>query len=159
MPSAEPRRQRGLTWQELAVGTRFETLARTVTEADQVGFVTSMGLFEGLFLDARDTHLGGSGRVVPGALTFAMAEGLVVQTQFIQGTGRALLGVEMKMLAPVVTGDTIQVRFEVTESRPTSDGERGIVKTRNEVVREDGEVVLEYTPARLVAGSHHRRGG
>ena len=39
------------------------------------------------------------------------------------------------------------------ENRPASSGNRGLVRTRNEVVNQRDEVVLVYTPLRLVKGS------
>ena len=50
-------------------------------------------------------------------------------------------------------GDTIGVIVEVTEQRPTSKGDRGLITTRNEVVNQRGEVVLVYTPVRLTRGA------
>ena len=47
------------------------------------------------------------GRLVPGALTFALAEGLLMQTNVIHGTGIAFLGTTMTVTAPVFVGDTI----------------------------------------------------
>jgi len=40
----------------------------------------------------------------------------------------------------------------VTEARPTSTGNRGIVTTRNLVRRQDGQIVMEYSPVRMIAG-------
>ena len=49
-------------------------------------------------------------------------------------------------------GDTIGVAWTVTEARPTSKGNRGIVTTRNLVRRQDGQIVMEYSPTRMIAG-------
>ena len=80
---------RGLTWEEMRAGQRFRTSVRTITETDLVGFITSMGFTEALFFDAR--HAGEanySGRLIPGALTYCIAEGLVLQTNVLQGSSR-----------------------------------------------------------------------
>ena len=71
----------------------------------------------------------------------------------MQFTGLAFLHAELDVRAPTVVGDTIHVRAVVTESRPASSGNRGLVRTRNEVVNQRGETVLVYTPLRLVKGS------
>jgi acyl dehydratase len=145
---------RGLTWEELPVGRRFETGARTVTEADLVSFVGAMGLYEPLFMDANEGFPAGgrSGRLVPGLLALGIAEGLVVQTNMIQGTGMALLSLHVEMRGPVFVGDTIRVRLEITESRATSKPGRGIVGTRNEIVNQENAVVIAYEPVRMIAG-------
>jgi acyl dehydratase len=41
----------------------------------------------------------------------------------------------------------------VTEIRPPATGGRGLVRTRNEIKNQRGEVVIVYTPLRLVKGS------
>jgi|SRR5665213_3662692 len=49
------------------------------------------------------------------------------------------------------TGDTIHVEMEVIEARLTKTRpDRGLVRTRNEVKRHDGTVLLTYTPLRLL---------
>ncbi|MEX2520280.1 MAG: MaoC family dehydratase N-terminal domain-containing protein, partial [Paracoccaceae bacterium] len=69
-----------------------------------------------------------------------------------QGTGLAFLCMELNVARPVLEGDTIHVEIEVTEIRPASRGGRGLVRTRNEVINQRGEVVITYTPLRLMAG-------
>jgi acyl dehydratase len=145
----------GLTWQELTPGRRFRTNARTVTEADLVAFVTGMGLFEPLFIDAREGFPAGGreGRLVPGLLGLGIGEGLVVQTNMIQGTGMAVLELNVKVKGPVFVGDTLHVDVDVTESRATSKPGRGIVTTRNLITNGDGEVPIEYIAIRMIKGS------
>jgi acyl dehydratase len=141
---------RGRGWQDMPVGFRFRTAARTITEADVTLFVGLVGVTEPLFLDARVAAENGyAGRLVPGMMTFAFAEGLVIQTGCIHETGIAFLHMDFDIKGPVYVGDTLGVIVEVTEQRPTSKGDRGLVTTRNEVVNQDDEVVLVYTPVRL----------
>jgi len=142
----------GLYWTDMTVGSAYSTASRTVTETDLMRFV-SMGFTEPLFTDNAGAQAAGyRGRLVPGALTFSLAEGLLMQTNVIHGTGIAFLGTTMSVVAPVFVGDTIQVAWTVTEARPASKGNRGIVTTRNLVRRRDGLVVMEYSPTRMIAG-------
>jgi acyl dehydratase len=144
---------RGQTWEEMVVGQRFRTGSRTVTETDLVNFITCVGITEPLFLD--DRHAGESsytGRLVPGALTYSFAEGLVLQTNALHGTGLAFMHMELDVQAPVYVGNTLTVIVEVTGSRPSGDGSRGVVTTRNTVIDADGRTVLVYTPVRLIRG-------
>src|SRR4051794_19755672 len=79
---------RGQTWEQMTVGRKSRTAARTVTETDLVNFLTLFGFNEPLFWDARHASTAGySGRLVPGALTYCMAEGLLLQTHALHGTG------------------------------------------------------------------------
>lgn len=136
------------------MGDVLTTSARTITETDLVMFVTSAGFFEPLFLDARvvadDSPY--TGRLVPGALTFVFAEGLVIQTGVIHGTGLAFLGTDLRVVAPVYVGDTIDVTVEVTMARASRTPGRGVVTTSNLVRNQRGEEVLVYTPTRLIRG-------
>ena len=81
-------------------------------------------------------------------MVVTMAEGLVLPS--MERTGLAFLNMDMDVKRPTFVGDTIRVRCEVIESRETSDGTRGLVRTRNTVVNADGETALVYRPLRLM---------
>jgi acyl dehydratase len=150
---AIPLLARGLTWEQMAVGSAFRTAARTVTETDLVNFVTLCGFTEPLFLDARHAAESGyRGRLVPGALTFCLAEGLVLQSNALHGTGMAFMHMDLDIRAPVYVGDTLEVVVEVTAARPSSQAGRGVVTTRNAIHNQNGDVVLVYEPVRLIRG-------
>jgi acyl dehydratase len=153
-PQTVPHLARGLTWEDQPVGFTFRTAARTMTEADLVGFVGLTGFVGPTFLDTRRAAESGySGRVVPGLMTLVMAEGLLLQTNVLFGTGIAFLSLAMHVLAPVHVGDTIEAVVEVVESRPTSKPGRGIVKTDVTVFNQHGDAVLTYSPTRMQRGS------
>jgi acyl dehydratase len=135
-------------------GFTFRTTGRTITEADLIAFITLVGVNEPLFFDIQfGLDHGYTGRLVPGMLTFSYAEGLVLQTGSIHGTGLAFLHTELDVKAPVYVGDTITVVVEVIEQRAASSGNRGLIRTRNSVVNQDGRTVLVYTPLRLTKGA------
>ncbi len=139
----------GFHFDDLPLGTRFRSRARTVTEADLVSFINLSWLHEELFTDTSDrTHMAIPGRVVPGALVYAFAEGLI--TPSMQGTGLAFLHAELDIAAPTFVGDTIHVECEVIEQRATSKPGRGLVRTRNVVHNQHGKAVLSYTPLRMM---------
>jgi acyl dehydratase len=138
-------------WEDLSVGTCFRSGKRSVTEADLVNFINLTWLTEELFTntDPQDrAKMAITGRVVPGGLVYTYAEGLISAS--FQACGLAFLGAEMEMCGPTVVGDTLRVECEVIESRLTSRGDRGLVRTRNAVVNQRGETVLVYTPLRMV---------
>src|ERR1700751_90324 len=107
----------GVFWQDLAVGQRFPTVRRTVTETDLVNFISVTGMLEAIFIDANFEHAAMFGRAVPAALTQGLIEGLLFQTM-IQGTGLALLELSLRTRSPVVVGDTIWGLVTVTGVRP-----------------------------------------
>jgi acyl dehydratase len=140
----------GISWTAQQVGDEYVTSARTITESDLIAFVAHAGYTEPLFLDARHGRPDGSqGRVVPALLTLGYADGLVLQTRMLHGTGIALLSFDLAVKAPVLLGDTIDVSVRIDEIRPTSDGLRAVVTTTNTVRNHHGEVVLVYRPKRL----------
>lgn len=145
-------RSQGLTYDEHAVGAIYETQARTVHDADISAFVNLCGFNEPLFMDmeyvARESVF--EGRPAPGAFTFALAEGLVLQTGLIHGTGMSYLGSEIRIVAPVLARDTIRVRVTVADKRETRKPDRGIVTYKHEVLNQRGELVLEATVRRMI---------
>ena len=123
---------------------QFRTHRRTILEADLAAFINLSWLTEELFAVEEE----GRQRLVPGALVYSFAEGLLLPT--MQDTGLAFLNATLDVKAPTVVGDTIHVEAEVIEHRLASKGDRGLVRFRNQVKKEDGEVVLEYNPLRLL---------
>lgn len=144
----------GQTFEEMEPGSQFRTASRTITETDLIAFSTLAGLNEPLFYDeAASIDAGYGGRLVPGTLVFSYAEGLVMQSGVIHGTGLAFLSADVQVRNPVLAGDTITVVVEVLNVRPTSDGRRGVVTTRNTVVLRNGVTAMVYEPVRLIRGT------
>lgn len=133
---------RGFCFEDLKVGFRFRTHRRTIREADLAAFIALTGLTEELFAVREEKQL------VPGALVYSFAEGLLLPT--MQDTGLAFLNAMLDVKAPTMVGDTIHVEAEVTEARLTSKGDRGLVRFANQVVNQRGEAVLEYNPLRML---------
>ena len=142
----------GVTFEEHTIGARYQTLGRTVSQSDIVTFVNLCGFTEPLFMDmeyVRKESVFGR-RAAPGALTFALSEGLVMQTGLIHGTGMAFLGADVTVLAPVLEDDTIRVDVEVVDKRETRKPDRGIVTYQHRVVNKRDEVVLEARIQRMI---------
>ena len=143
----------GFYYQDWHVGWQFQTLTRSVTEADISNFVGVSGMTEELFTsyDYLENHTDFEGRLVPGALVFSIAEGLVIPAT-ISRTGIAFLGCELNITGPTYAGDTLHVEGEVTEIRPASKGNRALVRTQNSVVNQKGDTVMTYNPLRMMRG-------
>ena len=88
---------------------------------------------------------------MPGALTYSLIEGFILQTM-IQGTGLAMLELTQKIHAPVRVNDSIEAVITVAGIRPTSKGNRAIVDSDVEVRNQRGELVMTYSAKRLLAG-------
>jgi acyl dehydratase len=134
---------RGFAFEDLKPGFRFRTHRRTILEADLAAFINLTWLTEELFaVDEKKP------RLVPGALVYSFAEGLLLPT--MQDTGLAFLNATVDIKGPTFVGDTIHVECEVVEHRLASKGERGLVRFANQVRNQREEVVLTYNPLRLL---------
>ncbi len=142
----------GLYFEDLPVGRTFRTIGRTVTEPDIVNFIGCTGMLEVLFTNVEFLRQESDikGRPAPAALAYTFAEGLLAQAT-MQHTGYAFLHMDLNVENPVFAGDTIHAEVEVIEARLSrSRPGRGLVRTRNRVVKQDGTVVLVYTPLRMI---------
>jgi acyl dehydratase len=142
----------GLFFEDCPVGRAFKTIGRTITETDIVTFINCTGMTEVLFtnMEFLKAESDIKQRVAPGALVFTFSEGLLVHAT-MQHTGFAFLHMQLDIKAPVVAGDTIHVEVEVIESRRSSSRpNRGLVRTRNTVKRQDDRTVMIYTPLRMI---------
>ena len=132
--------KQGLTYEQHEIGAKYATLRRTIGDADISAFVNLCGFTEPLFMDmeyvARESVF--KGRPVPGAFTFCLAEGLIIQTGLIHGTGMSYLGSEIRIVAPVLAGDTLGVSVVITDKRETKKADRGIVTYKHEVTNQRG---------------------
>lgn len=142
----------GFYFEDLPVGRQFKTIGRTVTDADITNFINCTGMVEVLFTNLEflehDSDI--KGRLAPAALVYSFAEGLLVQST-MQNTGFAFLGMDFKVEGPVFAGDTIHVECEVVEARRSnSRPNRGLVRTRNRILKQDGTPAITYTPLRMI---------
>lgn len=150
----------GIHWEDLPVGRQFKTVGRTVTETDLVNFINTTGMLEVLFTNTEflEHESPIKGRVVPGALVFTMSEGLLTQST-MQGVGFAFLNMELDIKGPTFVGDTIHVECEVIENRESKNRPGlALVRTRNQVFKQDGTLVQVYTPLRMVKGKNYKAG-
>lgn len=149
----------GLYFEDLPIGRRFRTIGRTVTEVDIVNFINCTGMVEVLFTNAEflKNESDIKGRLSPAALSYCFAEGLLTQA-VMQHTGYAFLGMQFEVKAPVFAGDTIHVECEVVEARLSkSRPGRGLIRTTNRIIKQDGTLVITYSPLRMMKcqeGSH-----
>jgi len=145
------------TWyfEDFEVGHTTTTMGRTVTEADLVNFVGFGGLFEEIFVNAeyakRATIF--EARVVPAMLILTVAEGLYIQSGHTHN-GRAFLGLDgLRLVAPVVCGDTVSVDVTVQSARASnSRPDHGIVVLDHRVRNQRDDDVMTYQTTRLIAG-------
>jgi acyl dehydratase len=141
-----------LPFDELNVGDRHTSRARTVTEADVVGFAGISGDFDPLHVDhefAAQTPF--KQPIAHGLLGLSWVTGMASYCPPVQT--EAFLGVhEWKFLKPMFIGDTLHLVNEVIELEPKGR-RRGRVLWRRQLVNQRGEIVQEGIFETLVARS------
>ncbi len=138
-----PPSQRGMFFEEFAVGQKVRTAGRTVTETDIVGFAGLSGDFNQIHVDAAYARTVPFGqRVAHGLCVLSIASGLAVQTGIMEGTVLAFREInEWKFSLPVFIGDTIHVEMEVVELKAIPRLGGGNVTISLEVQNQDGKAV------------------
>ena len=129
---------------------------RTITEADIVNFAGISGDFVELHVNEEYAKAGPYGRrIAHGALIFSISTGLMVQMTSDHEAIVAFRGVDqLRFLAPVFIGDTIQVTKKTLEKN-TKDGVRGLVMFETTVLNQDGKPVLAYIDRLMVKCRAH----
>ena len=108
-------------------------------------------MLEAIFIEENYAGSAIQGRPVPGALTYTLMEGFILQSM-IQGTGLAMLELTQKILHPVCVGDTVHGVVTVNDIKPTSQRGRAVVTSSIEVYNQLDTLVMTYTAKRLLAG-------
>jgi acyl dehydratase len=141
-------------------GQRFETPARTITEADIVAFAGLTGDFNPVHTDdvfAAATDFGG--RVAHGPMGIGIAFGLASRLDLIDGTVIALLSVSWEFKAPMRPGDAIKALIEVKETRAVKDPARGILVLDFRLTNQHRETLQNGTAALLMRRTPHPEAG
>jgi acyl dehydratase len=143
---------RGRYWDDFTVGEALVTGRRTVEAGDVSRFAGLSGDFNPLHTDevfASQTPFGG--RVAHGILTLAVSNGQQNLAGWFEGTALALLGLDrVRFTAPVRFGDTIHTEMTVTQARPASKADRGVVTFDVTVKNQRDDVVCTYETSVLM---------
>ena len=136
-----PTAQRGMFFEEFALGQKVRSAGRTVTETDIVGFAGLSGDFNQIHTDAAYAKSAPFGqRVAHGLCVLSIASGLAVQTGIMEGTVLAFREIiEWKFSLPVFIGDTIHVEIEVLETKAIPRLGGGAVTISLDVRNQDGK--------------------
>lgn len=128
---------------DLSLGDRFVSRARTVTEADIVLFSGLSGDYHPLHTDEVYASAGPFGaRIAQGCLTLSLATGLEFSLMGSEESRIvAFYGMDrVRFVKPVFIGDTIRLEGEVT-ALDDRDEVSGIVTAHHEIKNQRGETV------------------
>ncbi|MFC7155893.1 MaoC/PaaZ C-terminal domain-containing protein [Halomarina halobia] len=132
-------------FEDMEVGTTFESAGRTITEADFVFHSAFAGDWTELHTNKEYSEEGPFGRRIGhGPMTFIVTTGLVQRCGFVERTVIAFLGMNyMDIENPIFIGDTVQAEFEVTERRElASRDDAGLVVIDAHTTKQTGEEVF-----------------
>jgi acyl dehydratase len=129
-----------LFYEQISVGDRWESPARTVTETDVVSFACLTGDCDPLHVD-HETARNSPFRqpIAHGLLGTSLVAGLAIHCPHVRT--RAFVGIrDWEFHEPIFFGDTVHVVTEVLEMRP--EGRRnGRVLWKKQLVNQKGQVV------------------
>jgi len=141
-----------LYFDDVEVGQEWESLGRTITEADIVNFAGLSGDFNALHVDhhfAQNTPF--RKPIAHGLLGLSISSGLGMHAPPMRTV--AFLGIrEWNFREPIFIGDTIRVRCRVAEKITRARGRRGVITWARQVLNQEGKVVQEGITQTLVQG-------
>lgn len=142
-----------LYFDDFAVGDRFVTQGRTMSEAEVSLWAMYTGDMNPMHVDeefAREHGLFG-GRFPPGLASVALASGLQERLGIFAGTGLAMRRQTIVYRSPVLVGDTICAELEVRELVRHHSRDAGTVTFSYVIRKQDGDVAVEGDWVILVA--------
>jgi acyl dehydratase len=144
-----------LYFDDVEVGQEWQSLGRTITEADVVNFAGLSGDFNPIHLDRAFAGSTPFRRpIAHGLLVFSVASGLGLFCPPMRTL--AFLGIrDWQFKDPVFPGDTIRVLSKVLDKEVRGRGRRGVITWQRQIVNQEGTVVQQGVTATLVEG----RGG
>lgn len=131
-------------YEDFELRQKFISKSRTITDGMATVLIEVGGFIADQFNDeitAKNTILGW--RAIPGRLIFALMGGLVERMRMLDTPGPGILAGADKLVwkAPLRVGDTIHLEWEVTEMRKTSNPKWGLVKNKEILINQRGEVI------------------
>jgi len=144
--------------ERIRVGTKFQSQRRTITDTDLSLLNNLVWATAPVHSDvefARSTSFGDRIMDGPSALAVVIGLSVIAESRFIhQASGTrtvALIGLNnVQFKAPVLPMDTLQVESEVLESRPTTKGNRVVVRYGEQASKYDGTTVLQWERVMLI---------
>jgi acyl dehydratase len=135
---------------DIAIGQEWESLCRTLTQADIVNFAGVSGDFNPIHIDhefSRSTIF--QQPIAHGLLVLSIASGLGLYSPPMR-TLAFLTIREWHFREPVFVGDTIRVRTKVLDKQVKGRGRRGAVTWQRQIINQSAKVVQQGITVTLV---------
>jgi 3-hydroxybutyryl-CoA dehydratase len=141
-----------LYFDDVQVDQEWESLGRTVTEADIVHFAGLSGDFNPIHLDhefAKTTPF--RKPIAHGLLVWTLSSGLAISAPPMRTL--ALMNIrEWEFKGPVFIGDTVRVRSKVLAKESRARGRRGVITWGREIMNQHRKVIQSGLTLTLVEG-------
>lgn len=136
-----------LNFEDFTVGSKFESIARVITQEDIARFAELTGDFNSLHLDreyAKTTLF--KGTIAHGLLTLGVALGLWYSLDLTTDSIVTFVGINnLSFAAPVYPGDSIHLLSQVILARESKSRiDSGLVTFKDNVINQNGKSVLEF---------------
>jgi acyl dehydratase len=129
-------------FEDWVIGETFETESRTITQADVDHFNAVEGYASRLHNAPAPTDASIFGKInVHGLVTLVIAAGLMSQMKMFDGPALAALDLTWQFKRPVHVGDTVRVRWWISDKKLSSKPGRGVIVRSVEVMNQRGESV------------------
>ena len=147
----------GRYFEEFTVGQVLKHWpGRTIGEADCTWFALLTMNQHPVHSDAHyaETHTQHKQRLVLGPLVFSIGIGMTVADI----SGKAIANLEIERIThdkPVFIGDSLYAETIITDTKESSQGDRGVVAVETRVTNQRGEVVMTFRRKALVPKKNH----
>jgi 3-hydroxybutyryl-CoA dehydratase len=141
-----------LYFDDVEVGQQWQSLGRTITEADIVHFAGLSGDFNPMHIDHEFAKTTPFRRpIAHGLLVFSIASGLGLHAPPMRTLAIVAIK-DWQFKGPIFAGDTIHVRSTVVAKEARSRGRRGEITWRREILNQENKLIQEGITMTLVHG-------
>ena len=137
---------------DVETGQEWQSLGRTITEADIVNFAGLSGDFNPIHLDHEFARMTPFHRpIAHGLLVLSMASGLALYNPPMRTL--AFVGIrDWQFRGPVYIGDTLRVHTKLVEKEVRARGRRAVLTWYRQIINQNGKVVQEGVTQTIVEG-------
>jgi 3-hydroxybutyryl-CoA dehydratase len=148
-----------LYFDDVEVGQEWESLGRTVTEADIVNYAGLSGDYNPIHMDHEFAKRTAYRKpIAHGLLIWAVSSGLGMMAPPMRTLAFVSIS-DWQFKLPVYIGDTIRIRTKVVQKEERARGRRGLITWSRVITNQAGKTVQEGITVTLVEGRASIREG
>jgi acyl dehydratase len=138
-----PALRRGLYFEEFELGAGLTTASHRITAEEIADFARLTGDDNPLHIDTDAARAAGFGDVIAhGFLIQSLVMGLIAATGVMRGTTIALVGAELRFVAPALAGSAIRAEVTYSAKRLSSNGRSGVLERSVSVLDQNDTLLV-----------------